>query len=231
MIDEIDRQMSAWATGVAGGLAVTLGLPERAPSGSGVSLYLLEIANAPPPRGARPAPVRLHLRYLVTTWAERPEEAHRLLGELVFAALDRSDVDVDLAPLPAHEWAALGLTPRPSFVLQAPLVRSRAEKPAPPVKQMVTRVASAVGVRGVVLGPGDVPLAGALVEVPSMGLVTRADGGGRFRFARVCAEPRVQKLRVRAKGHVELFDAPLDGAPGEPITIRMKLKEGNGASN
>jgi len=228
MIDETDSELSAWASGVVGGVSVSLALPQQPPPGPLVSLYLLELANAPAPRGDRPAPLRLHLRYLVTTWAERPEEAHRLLGMLVFAALDRGDLEVDLAPLAAQGWTALGLAPRPSFILKAPLVRKSeaATKAALVTQPMVARLSSGVRVQGRVLGPGDTPLVGAWVELPSMGLVTQADHDGRFRFPPVPAESRVYKLRVRAKGHVELFNAAMEGAPEEPITIRMKLEEG-----
>jgi hypothetical protein len=125
----MDREIREWASATLAGARVTHAPPGACEDGgSGVSLYLLEIRPAPAARGAERPPHQLALRYLVTAWAAEPEEAHRLLGELVFAAMDRPGADVILEPPPPEVWAAFGVPPRPSFLLEVPLRRARPER-------------------------------------------------------------------------------------------------------
>ncbi|MCU0518329.1 MAG: DUF4255 domain-containing protein, partial [Oscillatoria sp. Prado101] len=84
----------------------------------------------PPLRGSQRTPLQAAARYLVTTWAGTPEDAHRLLGDLLFAAMDSAAFQAELNPLPAAAWTAFGLPPQPSFVLRVPLQIAR---PQPPV--------------------------------------------------------------------------------------------------
>lgn len=229
VIDEADLSLKDWVSSVVEGVAVDLtapAVPTEAQGGSRVGLYLLELADAPVQRERRRATQQLRLRYLVTTWAATAEEEHRLLGELVFAALDREDMEVDLAPVPVAAWSAFGLPPRPAFVLQVPLARERRAAPVPRVREpLVMRVVPSVPLVGRVLGPGDIPLASALVELPGLALSTQTDLQGRFRFAQVPAEPPEKHLRVRAKGEVRSFTAELAPGTSDPVTIRFELQE------
>jgi len=70
--DEMDSELSAWRSGVVGGVSVPVGVPERLPSGALVSLCQLEMGST---------------------------------------ALERSELEGELAPLAAQGWAALVLTP------------------------------------------------------------------------------------------------------------------------
>src|SRR5208283_5349055 len=121
--------------------------------------------------------------------ADQPEEAHRLLGEIVFAAMDDPEFEVDLSPLPVNVWRAFGVPPQPSFILKVPVGK---EKPKPKVgivrQPLVVKWASLTSLHGIVLGPGDVALSGARVEFPGLDLVTHTDSNGRFRFSTVPSE-------------------------------------------
>jgi hypothetical protein len=222
MIEQIDRRLKEWAENTLNISGFSLKPPGDTPSGQGVSFYLLELIEAPPPRSVKRAPLQLSLCYLVTTWAEEPEEAHRLLGELAFAAMGSAEYEAEFKPVPAALWAALGVVPRPSFVLRVPC---RRERPEPVVKRVhlpvVVKAMPMAGLQGVVLGPGDVPLVGATVELPALNLSTQADAKGRFRFAAVPGPSSTNRLRVRARGR-ELSVVVEDAVPeAEPLVIRF----------
>ncbi len=217
-IDDVDRALIEWVANVVEQVEVTLE-PKSARTGQGVCLQLVALASAPPPRGQKRSPHQVLLRYQLTTWAERPEHAHKLLSDLLFAALERSDLEVDLAPMP-HPTNGL---PVPGFILQVPLHRERPEARATLVRGPLKVVTSpARPMFGVVLGPQDFPMVGALVELPSLDLSSRTDHLGRFSFAAVPSGTPPLTLRVRAKGAVQVFTAPV---VDEAVTIRFELKE------
>ncbi len=224
MIDQTDQSLKDWVAGVISGIAVSFGVPAPAQSGSMVNVYLLEMIPTPLARTATRAPLQVMLRYLVTTWADSPEESHRLLGQLVFAALEKPEFEVDPDPLPATTWAGLGTAPRPAFVIRVPL---RMERPAPDVKLVRSlpsvQTTPLTNLIGLVLGPNDIPLADARVELVGLGRTTRTDRRGRFRFALVPDEPQKLHLLVGAKGR-ELSVQPtaLPGG-GEPLVIHFNL--------
>ncbi len=200
MIDQVDRHLKEWVQQTLD-VSVSLVPPADVPSDRGVNLYLLELADKPPLRGTKRPPLQVSLRYLVTTWSDDVEEAHRWLGELLFGAMENSEFEVELDAIPATTWAAFGVTPRPSFILRVPL---RLERPEPDTKlvrfPLVLQKVSLSGFRGVVLTPDDVPLSRALVEIPGLQLTTRTDVHGRFSFPNVPAGSRVEKLHIKAKG-------------------------------
>jgi len=95
---------------------LSLEAPGVRPTGRGVGLYLLELIQSPPPSTSRRPPLQLALRYLVTAWSDKPEDAHQMLVDLMFAAMENSDFQVEQEPVPLTLWTALTVPPRPSFV-------------------------------------------------------------------------------------------------------------------
>jgi hypothetical protein len=94
--------------------------------------------------------------------------------------------------------------------------------PAPPVKAPLLVQGAAMRVmEGVVLGPGDVPISDAFIEIPSLALTTRSDTRGRFRFAAISAAPAKQQLRVHAKAHE--FPFTIDSSKPSPFVLRLDL--------
>lgn len=227
MIEQVDRRLREWIQRVLDVPVPSLSPPSDARTGRGVSLYLLELADRPPPRGGGRRPsLQLSLRYLVTTWADDPEEAHRLLGELVFAAMEQAEFEVELDPVPAATWAAFGVKPQPSFVLCVPLRRERLEPPAKLVREpVVIRETLMTTLRGIVLGPDDAPLARAVVEIPSLQLSTRTDLKGQFTLSNVPAEPRTKSLRVRAKGRELDIAVEQPASEDQVVVIHFNLFE------
>ena len=229
MIDTVDQRLKTWVGRVLPDAPVSLALPDQDPAQRGVGLYLLELAPAPAPRSssaARRPPLRLSLCYLVTTHADSPESAHRLLGELAFAALEEPDLEVELSPVPVALWTALGVPPQPAFRLHVSLERERPVPLAPRVRMpLTTRAVPAVALLGRVMGPGDLPIPNALVELPSMGLSVRTDARGSFRFASVPSGTPLGRLEVRAKGEVLAVHTEELPTEGGALLVRLALKE------
>src|SRR5689334_7300174 len=156
MIEQIDAHLSEWVQSVVDKVDISLAAPKPNQTGRGIGLYLLELNNKPVPRSNTRPPLQIELHYLVTAWANDPEDAHALLGQLVFAAMASTEFEVDLTPLPAATWAAFGVIPQPSFILVMPL---RQERPEPDtklvLKPLVIQASPIISFAGVVLGPGD----------------------------------------------------------------------------
>jgi hypothetical protein len=222
MIEQTDQRLREWAESIQDGVTVSFASPKVDQTGQGISLYLIGLDFAPPPRGVARVPLQFTLVYLVTVWGYEPEEAHRLLGELIFAAMDSTDFELDLKSPPTEVWMALGLPPQPSFFLRA---ITRRERPEPEIKYvrkpMVLRTTPLVALDGILLGPDDIPLAGARIDIPGMDVYTRTDRRGQFHFPSLPAEPRVKQLHIQAKGRE--MQVTIEPSDGQPIVIHFDL--------
>ena len=229
MIDQADHSLLEWVRKIVAPEIATLGRPgpeESGPGkGAGVLHYMMEIAGDPPARGSGVAPLQVALRYLVTAQGKNQDAEHRVLGDLLFAALDpstpgRPELEVVLAPPGPGLWTALGTYPRPCFVLQVPARKERPQRQAKMVLDpLIVQGAPMVDFAGRLLGPGDVPLAGAEIELPGLDRWTRTDGAGRFVLRAVPATARRSGLIVRAKGTQRSFAG--DQLADEPLVLRL----------
>lgn len=220
MIDQIDERLKAWVETVLGSVPVTFAPPRDALADPVVHLYLTQVVPALAAPDARRSPARVMLHYLVAVRAEDSLAVHRLLGDLIFSALENPDFDLNFDPIPPEMWLALGSEPQPAFILKVPMVRELPTPDTPLVRQpLVTRLTSVTTLEGVVVGGEDYPLYGALVELPGFHMYQRTDSHGRFHFANVPADPPVKLVRVTAKGQVAELE--LDHSPTEPVVIRL----------
>jgi hypothetical protein len=231
MIDQADQRLADWAQGVLGEVPVSFdppGAPSSQSSSPGLHLYLFEIAEAKTPQttAAAAPPLRFLLRYLVTCSATGaaadPREAHRQLGELLFAALADPEIDVSLDAVPLAVWQALGAAPQPSFVLQVPLERPRESRPEVPVREVVVATGPVGEITGLVLGPEEIPLVRARVELPALSRATVTDSRGRFQLTGVPLGAAAGQLRVSARGRLWTLPAPAGPAP---LIIRLDFTE------
>ncbi len=226
MIDEVDQRLKDWVGTIIDGAEISLTLPRQLDGKRIVSLYLMDFLHSPPVHGTRRLPLQVSLRYLITAWADPAEEEHRMLAALVFAAMEHADFDVELKPVSAELWNALNVVPRPSFLLRVPL---RLERPEPKIALVKTppevRYSPTTSLEGLVLGPGEIPLADARVELPTVQLSTRTDSKGRFRFARVPAEPRTKRFRIMAKGKELSLALDQPGNEKETLIINFDVME------
>jgi hypothetical protein len=222
MIDQVDRRLKEWAESVVEGVSFSLAQPTDTPTERGVSFYLLELVQNAPARTTTPTPLQLSLRYLISTWAEAPEEAHRLLGELAFAAMENTEFAVELEPLTPTAWVALGVAPRPSFFLRVPLRKDRTQPPVKRVRApLVVQVAPVISLYGVVLGPDDLPIMGAAVTIPALHTSTRTDSQGRFSFQTVPGGNGTGELHIRARGREMSVTVEEETSKETPMVIRF----------
>jgi uncharacterized protein DUF4255 len=226
MADQLDERLRNWIANEIEGAEISLAAPAKERPGRGVSLYLLELMPFPAPRTDKRPPLQLSLKYLVTAWSERPEDAHEILVHLMFAAMEDKDFQVDLEPIPLTAWTAMGVPPQPSFVLRVPLRQERPEAQTKLVRYpLEVQSSPIVGFHGVLLGPGDVPLSQCQVEIPDLNLATRTDYKGRFCFPNVPAAGAKQLL-IKAKG-LELPISSEQNYPDRsaPLVIHFSLLE------
>ena len=78
--------------------------------------------------------------------------------------------------------------------------------------------------QGQILGPGDIPLVNARVELPGLRHTTYTDMEGRFSFATVPETSGSRVLRVAAKGR-EFNIVTNRPAPDEPFVIHVAFTE------
>lgn len=222
MINQADRELQAWVKGLLADIDVAFGPPDQLAGKRAVNLYLLALADPLPAWVNRELTRRIALRYLVTTWAEQEEEAHALLGTLVFAAMEKREYELNLAEIPATLWTALGIAPRPAFTLWIPCSMERPEQVTRLVRgPLVVQGAPVRSLHGIVLGPENMPIVGASVEVPTLQLRSRTDTRGKFHFAAVPGGPQGFQLVVRAKGHLQHITVEQSTLDKEPLTIRF----------
>jgi len=200
VVDQFDERLKNWILSVVQTTEVSLAAPNVDKPGSGVGMYLLEVMQSPTPTTLRRSPLQLSLRYLITTWSERAEDAHQALVRLIFAAMENTEFQVELDPIPITVWTAFGVPPRPHFILRQPLRQERPEPQSKLVRQPLTvKTSPVIGLHGQLLGPGDLPLADCRVEIPALRLSSSTDYNGRFYFPAVPAEG-TKRLLIKAKG-------------------------------
>lgn len=220
----VDERMKTWVYDILGEVQTSFKPPGvTVPPGRSIGLYLLDLTPATSTRGDSRQPLQFCVRYLVTTWSEEASGAHNDLCELAFSALEMPEFEVEIEPLEAAAWAAFGTPPRPSFSVRLVMRRERPRLAAPSVRApLVVAPSPMVLLHGLVLGPGDVAVAGARVELQTLGLVTLSDHEGYFRFSGVPAD-RSLRLLVQARGVTQEFQTEGAGASDRPLQLRMAL--------
>lgn len=227
--DAAEERLGDWVRTALGKEKVELswGLPLVSAKSPTVGLTLLEILPTPSPRIQGKPPLRLKLRYVLTVQAPDPQVAHRLLIALAFSAMDETDWDVELGSLPAGVWDALGVPLQPSILLNVPLLQERPERQAQLVRvPLVLKSGPVRAITGTVLGPGEIPIMGARVDLPSLGRTARTDHLGRFQLTGIPPEAAASSLRVRAKGVETSVDLKTRAPSGDPsLVIRVNPLE------
>jgi hypothetical protein len=229
VITEVDQRLLDWVDEVLGGPRASLAVPSANDAGGAVAVYLIEACQSPPARGARKPPLQLMLRYLICPQAREPKESHGHLWSLLLDAsrrAERNEWTVETDPPPPSLWQSLGIPPRPAFVLRVPVRHEYEYRPAPPVTEpIVIEGSPLVALQGTVLGPRDVPVMNAIVDLPSLNQSTQTDSAGRFRFAAVPSggqSPKCLVVRARGRRFEVAAAAPRDE---QPLVIRIQLTE------
>lgn len=214
--------MLDWARRVVPDVPVAIAPPPSSDAGTGVRISLLSVAPVPAARGSKRPPLQLALRYLVTTNADDEADAHRWLGVLAFDAMETREWSVESEPPSIEVWRAFEIAPRPAIVVRVPLKLQRHDREAPLVrKPLVVDMHATTALAGTVVGPGDIPIAGATLEIPSLQLIARTGADGAFRFPQLPAASSIA-LIVRAKRQTRTLRV----STGEPLHIRIEGLEG-----
>jgi len=229
MIDQVDRELKAWVSN-AGSIEetkITLAPPGR--DQGVVSLYLIQVVRVmtthESPRNS-PTPSTIMLHYLLSVQDDDPFRAHRLLGDLMFAAIEDPDFEVNLDPFPLEAWTAFQQIPQPAFILKVPLRRDRPERVTKLVtKPLELRSVQVTSLHGLLLGPDDIPLHGALVELPDLQLVQRTNRKGAFLFTTIPAGARKRTLLIRAKGKLIEHSINRPGTEADPVIVRVEFDD------
>ena len=228
LIEDVDLRLQEWARAVVPTAEVKLESPrDSADGGVQIYVYLLDLLpdNSSVTAGRSPL-LQLALRYLVTVQGGAALEAHRLLGLLVVAAMDHPEFTLELDPPPANFWSAMGLTPRPAFMLRMSLRVQRQEPKIAWVRKSIeVHHSDMTPLVGLLLGPGDMPLCGAHVALDSPPLSTHTDTKGIFRFSAVPSEPRQKRLQIRAKGLEQTVDVEQVASDAKPLVIHFEMME------
>ena len=227
MIEKVDQRLSEWIGSVlTGDIKVSLLPPEGPGDKKVVGLYLKDILPSAPTRGTRRPPLQVLLRYLITASAKNQVEAHKMIGQLLFAAMEHSEYEVELGPVPAEVWTAFGTIPMPAFMLCLPLRLERPEENLRLIRSPIEVHQSPLGsMEGTILGPEETPLTNARVELSTHNLVTRTDIKGRFIFPVVPTEPAQKRMRILARGRELSRDVDCAKIKQEPLIIHFDALE------
>lgn len=221
-IDQADQRLKDWVENVTGGTTCSLNAPSAVVKDPTISCYLMDLLEIPALRNVPHPPHQFMLRYLVTSWAKDPLEAHQGLNTLVFAALEEPELELEMHPPEPALWTALGVPPSPCFFLR---VRVRLERPEkPPRLVMKPLQVDALPVKplaGVVLGPENVPVMGAVVEIPSLQFSVRTGSNGQFYFKSVPESGWLKRLVVKARGRTQEIPLEKDYSEENPLVIHF----------
>jgi hypothetical protein len=222
-LEKTTRELIGWTQEVLPGRAVVARSLSDRDCGEGVDLRLIALAPHAMPRSAAP-PLTLTADYLITIRAADPIVEQTGAMELLFAAMEHEETEVVSDRDALEICADLDLPPGLGFVLRATvsIARRRAAARAPLVRFPLTIASGELGVlQGSVLGPGDTPVAGAVVRVEGVDRTVQTDAFGRFRLhGPVGAKNKPVRLNVRARG-VEI-DSEVE--TGSPVILRLPLE-------
>lgn len=222
-LEETTRELIGWTQAVLPGRTVVARPLGDRDCGEGVDLRLVGLAPCATPRAAAP-PLTLTADYLVTVRAADPIVEQTGAMALMFAAMEHDEAEVVLDRDALKLCAELDLPPGPGFVLRATvsIARRRAAAQAALVRFPLKIDSGELGLlQGSVLGPGDTPVAGAVVRVEGVDHTARTDAFGRFRLpGPVGRKGAPVRLNVRARG-VEI-DSEVESE--NPLILRLPLE-------
>ena len=219
-IIDIDMLLVEWAKSVVFDDEITISLAPpvfhddiKKPQ---IHFYLIEINPAIMQTATRRSSLRVMLGYLVTVYSSDIQQAHVILNDLIFSAMSHELFDVDFEPATTDIWTVTGQLPQPSFMIRVPVTHERTYDTQLVRKPPVFNTIDKSVLKGTVLGPDDIPLTQAQVELPDLNQHMMTGYDGRFHFSSV---PPNNRLRVTAKGRVQEVDVRIDS--DQPLIVRF----------
>lgn len=185
----------------------------------GVEIRLLNLAPRAEPRSHDRLSHVLAIDYLVTLRFADPLIEHRNVAELALATLESSDFQMVTDRQVPEACRLLSLSPSAGLILRAELRRTRELPRAPLVREpAVTRLSPLVWLEGVVVGPGDQPVADATVMLDGSNRTHVTGANGQFRFAAPSGSPVHATVRAR------LVTTRAELGAGAPTIIKLPLE-------
>ncbi len=230
MIEIADKEIQQWAMNVCQGESikpcVSLSPPDPHKDQTCIHVYLSEILPGHASQLARNGARSVTLNYLICVCATDESTSHRLLGQLLFAAMDEPGYSVCFDRPNAALWQAIGTADRPCFMIQMPLFRPAFEEATRVTQYPTVRATPTTSFSGVVVGPHNIPIPGARVTLNSLGRTTSTDNDGEFHFVCVPLANTEEVLRVEAKGiDVDVKTRPSGRTVAQPIILRLNELE------
>ena len=186
---------------------------------SGVDIRLVGAAPRVTPITAGRKRAALALDYLLTVRLPDPLAEHRVISDLAFAALDSGDLELVTDHSVAEICRAHGLPPQSGLLLRTEARQERVLPQAPLVRFPAnTSLTPLVQAEGVVTGPDNVPIPGALVTLAgsNRSMITGPDG--RFHFAIPDGSP----AQVTARAKSREVTGPLVSGPANAFPLPME---------
>lgn len=219
--NSVTAGLADWVRSLLPGVPATarpLGARERT---SGVDIRLLRATPRPAARIAAP-PVILDLDYLITVQMADAAAEQNALVELMFAAVERHESEIVTDQGIAELCTSLGIPVAAGFVLRTPLVRASTRHAAKRVRTPLVVHTAAMGViEGRVVGPQDIPIAGAVITASGLSNTARSDHDGHFRLVGMPSTTAGVALTARARG----TETDGVGVVGKPIVFRLALED------
>jgi len=215
--DQITHGLIDWIGVVLPGVSVSARSLAAREREDGVDVRLVGLSPRAPPRVPAP-PFIVELEYLITLRMSDAFSEQRLLADLLLAAIDQPEYEI-VTRSAAELCVTLGIPAAAGFVLKTPLLRPRVAKRAPLVRfPLEVHTADLCLLQGKVVGPGDVPIAGAVISTNDR--VSRTDANGNFQIPGVPDEGKAVALHVRARG----LEAQMTAKIGEFNVLRLALE-------
>jgi hypothetical protein len=218
MIEEIDGQVRDWFTSIAPQASISFALPPAEGEQLTLHAYLFDIDRPLAVPSGRIPPMQLRLSYLVAVSGPDAVAAHAVLGNVISGADAKPQFALEFGEAAAAAWKAVHLPARAGFVLRATALKERSGRIAPAVRTARIDAVPLESLSGRVVAKDGTPLAGAVVEAPSIGRSVTTDANGRFKLEGVTSTLDLS-LRARAKGAQTESTRPAHAREDFTITV------------
>lgn len=226
---EVTQELVAWVSQQLPDMrvsAISLGQNSKDASAQGgavdaigIDVRLIAAAPRVTPLIAGRKRAAIALDYLVTFRLAELHAEHRAMSDLAFAALAAPDIELVADYSIAEICRVNGLAPQTALLLRAEARQDHMLPHAPLVRHPPNvQLAPLAQAEGIVTGPGDIPIPGALVTLADSNLSAITGLDGRFHFA----IPEGSPAQVTARAKSREVTGPLNPGPVNVFPLPME---------
>ncbi len=217
--DQVTRELVEWVHSRLPKVRVAAIAIGQGAAEDGIDIRLIGVAPRFEPRSRDRLNRTMALDYLLTVRFADPLAEHRNLAELAFAVMDVPGYELVCDRDVAQACLSIGLRASAGLILRTEARRTQELVQAPLVREpAITRFAPLGWVEGLVVGPGDVPIANAVVTLDGTDRCAITGSDGRFRFASPADAPSHATARAKSK------EATIAATAGKPAVIKLPLE-------